>query len=153
MSAPNQFEKSSRYRRYEHWHDPANACLIWPALWTRRHVTKGLFVEETVWTLGWRHHRWQWVKGQDLTPNLNKPIGWQEIKGPEFLQWAAKTFEGNWAKEQAQSFFRRHTRWRDLVVQGHLDNHYVRILMAREMMAEQHAEPDAESQESAFSSL
>lgn len=145
MPTPNHVQAASRYRRQERWRDSQAGWLIWPALWCRRGIVRGLFIEETTWTVGWGYWRWQWTCGLDQTPDLSHPASWQQVEGPAFLEWAQKTFGGDWPRERAQEFFRIHGRWRDLVTQGHLDNHYLRILMAREMWAmDQSSRPGAE---------
>jgi len=125
-----------RFWRHEGWNDGQAGFLLWPALWLRRHVSRGLFLQEHTLTLGWGTWRWRLTRVDDTTPSLAVPTSWQAIAGPGFLTWAQATFGGSWPKERAQDFFRQQPKWRDLVTLGHLDNHYLRILIAREMLSQ-----------------
>jgi hypothetical protein len=122
------------FRRLDRWVDHQSGAVLWPALWLKRNQEKGLSVHYTTLTLGLGLRRWRWTWGIQCDLIAGRMPGWDELGGDAFLDWARTTFGGDWPRGQAQQFFRKNPRWRDLVVLGGMETYYIRILLAREMM-------------------
>jgi hypothetical protein len=136
MPHPNHPLGAHRYWQSEAWVTREGGFLLWPAVWLRLGQERGLWVRQSFLTFGWGTFRWRLTLGQDHTPDVRRTPQWEEVDGDRFLAWAQATFGGTWDRPSAQAFFRRHPRWRNLVTQGGLQAHYVRVLLAREMLAE-----------------
>lgn len=128
------YVKLTPFRRHEKWVDHASGWLVWPAIWWLRNQEKGVNVRFQSLTIGWGQHRWRWTWGVHGDVLSGRLPNWDEVNGDGFIAWGKTAFGEEWSRGHVQKFFKRNPRWRDLVMMGGLDNHYLRLLMGRELM-------------------
>jgi hypothetical protein len=128
------YVKQTPFRRFEKWVDHASGWLLWPSLWWVRNQEKGVSVRFHAVTLGWGQRRWRWTWGLHGNIQAGRLPRWDEVDGDAFIAWGKAALGGDWSRSQVQRFFRKNPRWLELVMMGGLDNHYLRLLMGRELM-------------------
>lgn len=135
----------TRFRHLDRWQEHGGELLLWPSAWIRWNAEKGLSVHYHTLTLGFLRFRVRWTWGVHCNQTDRLPT-WKQVRGDEFLAWAHATFGGEWPRSEAQRFFRQNPKWHPVVAMGGLDVHYIRVLMAREMMRLQDQADPSENQ-------
>lgn len=135
----------TRFRHVDRWKEHGGDVLLLPAIWLQPNAEKGLSVRYHVLTLGFLRFRIRWTWGVHCSRTDRLPT-WKQAGGDAFLAWAHTTYGGEWPRSEAQKFFRQNPKWHPLVALGGLDIHYIRVLLAREMMRLQDQGDQGESQ-------
>ena len=136
---PNWFYTQNRFLSGDAWRDRGAGFLVWPALWVQGGLEPALGVRLTRWTVGWGQWRAQCDFGRWEPKDTSGPIDWEAMGIDDYLAWTKKTFGKAWGRVDVERLFRREPAWRDLAQLGTTQNHYVRVLMARVMLAAQDA--------------
>lgn len=136
MRSPNWFWTSDRFITFASWKDRAGPFALWPSLMVETQVDLGADVQSARWTLVLGRRRWQ-MDFARYTPRATAgKIDWSTGPGgaEEMLRWAKKVFRRNWTKADLEKLFAKKPEWRRLVIQSGARHHYVRVLLARELM-------------------
>ena len=136
---PNWFYTANRFVSGDAWRDRGAGFLVWPALWVQGGLEPALGVRVTRFTLGWGQWRAQCDFGLWTPVDTSGPIDWEAMGIDDYLAWTKKTFGKSWGRVDVERLFRKEPTWRALAQMGSARNHYVRVLMARVMLAAQDA--------------
>lgn len=135
VRTPNWFFTSTRFLSGAVWKERGAGFVVWPSLWVEPGLEPSLDVRVTRWTLGWARWRAQCDVGVWCPLQVDGPIDWERLGVDDFLTWARRTFTRRWGRADVDRLFRQEPSWRRLAVLGTTRNHYVRVLLARAMLA------------------
>lgn len=90
-------------------------------------------------TLGWLRWRFQCDMGKWTPVNRDGPVDWDALGADDYLAWSKKTFGRSWNRMDIDRIFRQDPAWKELVMLGSMNNHYIRVILARAMLSTQDA--------------
>lgn len=109
--------------------------LILPAAWIEPGREVSLEVKVLRLTVGWGFWRAQLDLGTFDPIDLDGPVDWERLGVDGYLAWSRRIFGRKWSRMDVERLFRQDPAWRHLAVLGTAHNHYVRVVLARAMMA------------------
>jgi len=133
----NWFYTSSRFLSGAFWKDVGAGFLLWPAVWIEPTKEPALDVTITRLSVGWLQWRAQCDFGQWSPVSLRGPLDWERLGVDSYLAWAKKTFGRSWNRSDVERLFKQDPAWRRLCLLGTLNNHYIRVAVARSMLVAQ----------------
>lgn len=147
MRSPNWFLSHNLFVSAAAWKDRGGAWMILPAIWGEFGLESGLDVRLSRWTVGWCQWRAQLDVGRWRRLDPSAPLDWEKQGLDDFLAWSRRIFGKAWGRPELEKLFMRAPEWRKVVVYGDAHAHYIRVLLAREMMAAHEAPIVANSPE------
>lgn len=144
MRTFNRFLTSRRFLATARWVDRRSPWMLWPSVWVLPDLEPTLGVRLTRWTLGWGQARFQldWGVSDRRDPALG--VDWSTSGLDGFLVWGRRVFGKQWGRADLERLFQAHPPWRTVVALGGGRAHYVRLLLARELMASPSAKARAD---------
>lgn len=129
----NKFLTSKHFVSLSSWKDLGSGFILWPSMWAKIGMKPSVEVDLNSLYIGFGFWRLQLNLGKHSPVDMNGPIDWQASGLDQFLTWAKKSFMKNWSRGDLDRLFSKEPRLRVLVLKGGAKNHYVRIMLAREI--------------------
>ncbi len=130
----NWFYSSNRFLSGAFWSDMNAGWLLWPAVWVEPKREPSLDVTVTRLSVGWLRWRAQCDFGRWHPIDVFGALDWEHLGVDAYLQWTKRTFGRNWGRADVERLFRQEPAWRRLCMMGTLNNHYIRVAVARAML-------------------
>lgn len=136
----NWYYTENRFLSGAFWKDVNAGWLLWPAVWVEPGREPSLDVSLTRVSIGWLQWRAQCDLGHWHPINTQGPLDWERMGVNDYLAWSRKTFGKNWGRADVERMFRADPSLRRLCMMGTLNNHYIRVTLARAMLQAQEAQ-------------
>lgn len=133
MRTKNKFISKNKFLSYAKWKDRGGVFFIFPSVMIETNVDLGIEVQATRLTWAMGRYRWRIDIGK-YNPLPKGEIVWNKVGLDGFVRWAKSSCRRKWGKSDIESVIKDKEEWKKLIVKKGLDTHYMRILIAREIM-------------------
>lgn len=133
MRTKNKFISKNKFLSYAKWKDRGGVFFIFPSIMIETKVDLGIEVQVSrlTWAIG--RYRWRLDIG-NYQPLPSGDIVWSKVGLDSFSRWAKNSCKRKWGKSDIENVIKDKNEWKKLIVKKGLDKHYMRILIAREIM-------------------
>lgn len=128
----NYFINANTFISFATWKNNEEMFSLFPGVFIKRNIDKGLEIQENRYVifLGGRR-RFEITTGK-YTPR-NKILNWKSSGLEDFILWIRKNVNDSFNKYDMEIFLNNSPQWKKIITQSNCNNHYIRILLAREL--------------------